>query len=135
MSVSPRNVGAVTVFVEDLARSRAFYERVFEPEVVHEDDDSTVFRFDNLLVNLLTVGAARALVEPGDVGDRDAGPRFQLTIWVDDVDAACARLRARGVTLLSGPIDREWGQRTASFTDPAGTLWELAQDLRPTEGL
>jgi uncharacterized glyoxalase superfamily protein PhnB len=33
------------------------------------------------------------------------------------------------VTLLNGPIDREWGKRTASFTDPDGNIWEVAQDL------
>jgi len=33
------------------------------------------------------------------------------------------------VTLLNGPMDREWGVRTASFTDPDGHIWELAQAL------
>jgi lactoylglutathione lyase len=26
-------------------------------------------------------------------------------------------------------MNREWGKRTASFTDPDGHLWEIAQDL------
>jgi uncharacterized glyoxalase superfamily protein PhnB len=50
---------------------------------------------------------------------------MQLTIGVDDVDALCERLTARGVTLLNGPMDRPWGIRTASFTDPAGHIWEI----------
>jgi uncharacterized glyoxalase superfamily protein PhnB len=33
------------------------------------------------------------------------------------------------VTLLNGPMDREWGMRTASFTDPDGHIWEIAQQL------
>jgi lactoylglutathione lyase len=48
---------------------------------------------------------------------------------VDHADATCAELQARGVALLNGPIDREWGMRTASFTDPAGNIWEVAQEL------
>ena len=76
--------------------------------------------------------AAHELIEPGTVADREAGSRFQLTIWVDDVDAACAELADRGVTLLNGPVDREWGVRTASFADPAGHLWEVAQQLAGT---
>jgi catechol 2,3-dioxygenase-like lactoylglutathione lyase family enzyme len=39
---------------------------------------------------------------------------------VDDVDAACAELAQLGVPLIDGPVDRPWGIRTASFTDPAG---------------
>jgi lactoylglutathione lyase len=63
------------------------------------------------------------------VAGRDAGSRYQLTIGVDDADAVCAELARRGVTLLNGPLDRPWGLRTASFTDPGGHIWEIAQKL------
>lgn len=88
-----------------------------------------MFDFGGTLVNLLSAGAARQLTAPRPVGGAEAGSRFQLTIWVEDANATCAELEARGVTLLSGPRDREWGQRTASFTDPAGHLREIAQTL------
>jgi uncharacterized glyoxalase superfamily protein PhnB len=39
----------------------------------------------------------------------------------------CAVLGERGVALLNGPIDRPWGIRTASFMDPGGHIWEIAQ--------
>lgn len=54
---------------------------------------------------------------------------MQLTLWVDDADAACAELRDRGVAMLDGPQDRPWGQRTAAVADPAAHVWELAQSL------
>jgi len=38
------------------------------------------------------------------------------------------------VGLLNGPVDRPWGMRTASFTDPGGHIWELAQSLDKSEG-
>ena len=38
------------------------------------------------------------------------------------------RSRARGVELLNGPLDREWGVRTAAFADPDGHVWEVAQE-------
>ncbi|WP_435808255.1 VOC family protein [Streptomyces antibioticus] len=46
---------------------------------------------------------------------------------MDDVDAMCKELTSRGVTLLNGPMDRPWGIRTASFKDPGGHIWEIAQ--------
>jgi hypothetical protein len=36
--------------------------------------------------------------------------------------------------LLNGPMNRPWGVRTASFTDPNGLIWEIAADL-PRPGL
>jgi catechol 2,3-dioxygenase-like lactoylglutathione lyase family enzyme len=129
MSVGLRSVGAITLFVEDLERCRAFYQHVFAARVVYEDQNSAVFDFGGTLVNLLTTSAARDLIAPAVVADPEAGSRFQLTIWVEDADATCAQLEKRGVALLSGPIDRAWGQRTASFADPAGHIWEIAQRL------
>jgi lactoylglutathione lyase len=133
MSASLRNVGAITLFVDDLARSRSFYQDVFGLRVVYEDDVSAVFDFGNTLINLLAMPAARELMDPVAVASRDAGSRVLLTIWVDDADAVCAELDRHEVVLLSGPIDREWGKRTASLSDPDGNIWEIAQDLpRPT---
>jgi lactoylglutathione lyase len=133
VSASLQRVGAITLFVEDPSRSKSFYENVFDLPVIYEDEDSAVFRFENALVNLLRISAARSLIDPGAVAAREAGSRFQLSIWVDDADAACSELAARGVELLNGPVDREWGMRTASFTDPDGHIWEVAQELsRPS---
>lgn len=123
----PTGIGAITLFVEDVAAAKQFYREVFGLAVVFEDDDSAVFRFGATLVNLLTTSAARELIEPAAVASRDAGSRLQLTIEVDDVDATCAELARRGVTLLNGPIDRPWGVRTASFVDPGGHIWEIAK--------
>jgi lactoylglutathione lyase len=94
--------------------------------VHYEDDNSVVFLFGGTMVNLLDAGQAPSLVAPAGVASPEAGVRFQFTLGVDDVDATCADLRARGVELLNGPIDRPWGIRTASFRDPAGHIWEIA---------
>jgi len=129
MSATPRSIDAITLFVEDLEQSKLFYRDVFGLSVIFEDENSAVFRFQNTLINLLKIPAARDLIKPGVVAGPDAGSRFQLTIPVDDVDAACAELAAQGVELLNGPMDRPWGIRTASFTDPNGHIWEFAQAL------
>ena len=122
-------VGAITMFVDDRDRAKAFYERAFAAAPVYEDDNSVVFQLENLVVNLLVSREAHGLIAPARVGARDAGSRFQLTIWVDDANAVCDELARRGVELLNGPIDREWGMRTATFTDPDGHVWEVAQQL------
>ena len=75
------------------------------------------------------MSAAPDLIAPAAVARPDAGSRSVLAVFVDDVDAACAELAERGVVLLNGPVDRPWGMRNACFTDPAGHVLELAQDL------
>ena len=120
-------INTVTLFVEDLGAARGFYGEVFGLPLVFEDADSAVFRIGDTLVNLLRSSEAVELVEPATVGGAGAGSRLLLTINVDDVDATCAELATRGVTLLNGPIDRPWGVRTAAFADPAGNVWEIAK--------
>ena len=129
MSESLKSVGAITLFVEDPQRSKAFYEKVFEAPVIFEDENSAVLQFENTIINLLATPAAHELIAPGAVGGRDAGARFQFTIWVEDANAVIAELSNRGVELLNGPLDREWGMRTAAFADPDGHVWEVAQNL------
>lgn len=119
-------VGALTLFVSDTERAKAFYANAFELEAVFEDESSVVFKFENTLVNLLVETEAPGLIAPASVG---TGTRAQFTIWVDDVDAEHAALVGRGVRILNGPQDRPWGQRTIAFADPDGHVWEIAQEL------
>jgi catechol 2,3-dioxygenase-like lactoylglutathione lyase family enzyme len=128
----PSEVEVVTLFVDDIASSKAFYGKVFTAETVWEDAVSSVLRFGGLLINLLETSEAPQLVAPLPVGPSSAGARALLTIRVADVDQVCSALRGIGVELLNGPIDRPWGRRTASFADPSGHVWEIAQLIGPT---
>ncbi len=123
----PSGISTVTLFVEDLAAARQFYMDVFGLPVAFEDDESTVFDFGTNTINLLKSSAAGELIEPAAMAGPESGSRFVFTIPVDDVDAMCEELAARGVELLNGPMDRPWGVRTAAFRDPGGHIWEIAK--------
>jgi len=122
----PKQLAAVTLFVDDLNVTKRFYEKVFGLPLHWSDENSAVFLFGDTMINLLQVSEAPELIEPGVVAPSSSGSRFQFTIGVDDVDATCEELQRRGVVLLNGPMDRPWGIRTASFLDPAGHIWEIA---------
>jgi catechol 2,3-dioxygenase-like lactoylglutathione lyase family enzyme len=128
-----KEIGAITLFVEDLDRSKAFYQDVFGLPALNEDADGVMFRFANTLVFLTKSAAAPRLIGPAHVGTPEAGPRSLMAIIVHDVDAVCAELDKKGVALLNGPADRAWGMRTAAFIDPGGHVWEIAQELPSTE--
>ena len=127
MSLGTNGIEAITLFVEDLDATKQFYQEIFGLPIVFEDDASAVFKFGSTLINLLKITQADELITPALVASHEAGSRFVFTLAVEDVDATCTELSARGVTLLNGPMDRPWGIRTASFVDPAGYIWEIAQ--------
>ena len=129
MNLSRNSMSVITLFAEDLARTKSFYQEVLGLQLLFESENQAVFKFANLVVNLTEAADPLELIAPASVASRDAGARFQLVIQVNDVDAACTELARHGVTLLNGPQDRPWGVRTASFIDPAGHIWEVAQDL------
>jgi lactoylglutathione lyase len=97
VSESLNSVGAITMFVADRDRAKSFYEKAFDAESVYEDGHSIAFKFKNMIVNLLVASEAHDLIGPAVVAGQDAGSRFQLTIGVNDVDAACEDLAIRGV--------------------------------------
>jgi uncharacterized glyoxalase superfamily protein PhnB len=64
-----------------------------------------------------------------------AGSRLGKTasitlVFVDDVDAACARIPAAGGAVLECPTNQAWGLRQAIVGDPEGQRWELTQHIR-----
>jgi len=122
-----KNIFAVTLFTEDLEKSKEFYEKVFGLALDFEGDTSAVFKIGETLINLLQISSADELVAPAKVGSPDDGAQLVFTVHVDDVDAMCQKLTAKGVELINGPMDRPWGIRTASFKDPGGHIWEIAK--------
>ena len=103
--------------VEDLARSREFYE------------DKLGFRLNTSeeAVNGYFIGPHYLVVEqvPNLDGD-DRGRGTVTCVGVDDVDAYHAVLRERGVD--AGAIaDHPWGQRDFYVSDPDGYRWCFAQ--------
>ncbi len=122
----PKELFAITLFEEDLEAAKTFYSEAFGLPVVFEDANSCVFKIGTVLINLLKISQADELVQPAKVAGADCGTRQVMTLPVEDVDALCAQLKAHGVILINGPMDRPWGPRTASFADPGGHIWEIA---------
>jgi catechol 2,3-dioxygenase-like lactoylglutathione lyase family enzyme len=134
MSGWQKKIGAITLFVEDPDRSKAFYQEVFELEPMLEDENGAGFRLEDTFLFLTRSSHAPALIAPAAAGRPGNGPRHVFAIIVDDVDAVCAELAGKGVALLNGPQDREWGMRTANFQDPDGNVWEIATPVAQAEG-
>jgi catechol 2,3-dioxygenase-like lactoylglutathione lyase family enzyme len=127
-----REIGAMTLFVPDLGEARTFYANAFGLQAQPMGEDTAMLRFGDLAVFLHKAAAAAPPV-PEILAEARKGAG-QFAIIVGNVDEVCAEITSRGVQLLSGPADREWGMRTATLTDPAGHIWEIAQELPADDG-
>ena len=60
-----------------------------------------------------------------------SGPRAELFVYVDDVDATAARAEEAGGRLLRPPGEMPWGERVAYVQDPEGNPVALATPVEP----
>ena len=121
------SVDYVILYVRDLERSISFYREVI----------GLPFKFtESGYAEFATEGTKFALFEwarlPQLIGREaiNGEATMEVAFLVDDVDREAERLRRAGVTVLSGPVDRPWQQRTFHLLDPDGHVVELAQELR-----
>ena len=103
-----------------------FYGAKLGLDLVFSDDNSALYRMGGTFINLLVASEGLELVTPAKVGNAASGVTAVYTVKHPDVDLTAAQLKAAGVTLLNGPIDRPWGVRTMSFQDPSGHTFEVA---------
>lgn len=122
-----KSIGAMTLFVPDVDEARKFYETAFGTEA-HEFDDGAVMLRGTEPILFLHKTAARVEPVPEVLEEARKGAG-QFAIIVPDVDAVSAEITGRGVEPISGPADRPWGMRTVTFADPAGHIWEIAQEI------
>lgn len=73
---------------------------------------------------VVTVDSPRELLGL-EVGER---PRFELFVYVDDVDRCVEQLQTAGAAVLRQPEDMFWGERVAYVADPEGNPVALAAD-------
>jgi lactoylglutathione lyase len=126
-----KRIDVIDMYIEDVAGTRAFYERAFGlPAQVHPDG-LAYFTFGETMMHLRDMDSAAEFIAPARAATSKEGTRGVFTIFTEDVDAACAELAGRGVTLLNGPADRWWGVRDACFADPSGQIWEIAGRRAP----
>ncbi|HEX6782654.1 MAG TPA: VOC family protein [Solirubrobacterales bacterium] len=146
MSGSIQSLENVGIVVEDLAVVKEFFvdlglEQVGEAEVGGEWVDRVVGLEDVLCeICMLQTSDGHGRLElmrfhspPAREGDSDAAPNTygirRLAFSVDDVDAAVARVRDRGLELLGDVVQYEEIYRLCYVRGPEGIIVMLAERL------
>lgn len=115
---------------KDLEASIAWYRDALGFNVAHSFEHE-----GKVTAAVIVAGNVRIVLnqDDGKLGwDRIKGQGFYLQVNVataSDVDAAAARLKAAGWTLLDEPADRYWGARMFQFRDPDGFKFGVSTPL------
>ncbi len=114
------------LFFDDAAAAMQWYGRVFGFEEISRWPGA-----DGVVANAeMRIGTTELWLDgSGKRADTDPRPHW-LGVWVDDVDAVCARVRAAGVS-CDDPVDRDFGVRMLNVADPFGYLWGFIRRLHP----
>jgi catechol 2,3-dioxygenase-like lactoylglutathione lyase family enzyme len=119
MPAAPR-LWYVNVFVTDLERAVAFYEKTLGFPLRFKDER---FGYAGFLPEGIRLGVAR--VAPGSPEAALAGRHTGVGLGVPDLNAAYEELKAKGVRFTMVPTKQPWGGYMAMIADPDGNLFYL----------
>jgi catechol 2,3-dioxygenase-like lactoylglutathione lyase family enzyme len=98
--------------VEDISAARRFYGDLLDLDVLMDHGWITTYGSREQMTVQISVATQ---------GGSDT-PVPDLSIEVDDVDAALERMREAGIAIEYGPADEPWGVRRFYVRDPFGKL-------------
>jgi catechol 2,3-dioxygenase-like lactoylglutathione lyase family enzyme len=115
-----REIAAVTLATHDMARAVRFYDALgFRLRYGGERAAFTSFAVGRGHLNLIAAPPHHRWAWWG-----------RVILYVEDVDALYARVRAQGLEPEAAPRDAEWGERYFHLVDPDGHELSFARPLR-----
>ena len=120
----------VTLGVNDLARSTAFYEALGFHRKAKKSEGVSFFEAGGVILSLWS--PEEIAKDAGIAPARPSDFRGTSLAWnvasPAEVDAAMARAKAAGATITRAAETVFWGGYTGVFADPDGHLWEVAHN-------
>ncbi len=125
--MTPQRITLITLGVEDMARSRAFYAALGWQMHPQSQESVTFYQANGFAFGLFGKDdLAKDQGRPGAVLGTGAVTLAQNFGTEAEVDAAYARALEAGATALKAPEKVFWGGYSGYFADPDGHVWELA---------
>jgi uncharacterized protein len=123
-----QRVTVITLGVEDLARSRRFYEALGWKTGAGPEDDVVFFQAGEMV---LALWDRTRLAQDSCVEDAPGWGGVTLALNLGspgEVDEATEQARAAGARIGREPAKTFWGGYSAVFVDPDGHPWEIAHN-------
>ncbi|GAA4668261.1 VOC family protein [Frondihabitans cladoniiphilus] len=114
---------SIRIITDDIDRLTAFYEEVTGTTAARP---APVFAEIRTSSALLAIGSTATVAMLGDRAPQPGrNDSVIVEFLVEDVDAEFERLRSSLDTVVLEPTTMPWGNRSALFRDPDGTLVNL----------
>jgi len=122
------------IYVRDVGRALSFYEGLLGFEETYRQPIEGEPGYVGLTLGDSRMSLVDARWPAEQIGvERGAGPRFELFVYVEDVDAAIEQIRAAEGPVLREPEDMPWGERLGYVEDPDGNSVSLAASSTDTD--
>ncbi|MFC3165284.1 VOC family protein [Ciceribacter thiooxidans] len=124
-----RRISIITLGVEDLQRSTAFYEKLGWRHSAASQEAITFMKLKGIVLALFSreALAADAGVAPG-TGGFSGVTLAQNVESPAEVDRVIDFAVSCGASLVKSPREVFWGGYSGYFADPDGHLWEVAHN-------
>lgn len=118
----------ITLGVEDLTTSNAFYENTFGWKKLSSSNEGvSFFQLNGILLSLYP---KEKLAEDAQVSHEGKGFKaFSIaycTKTKEEVNELINTLKAKGVKVVKAPEEAFWGGYSGYIADPDDNLWEIA---------
>ena len=123
-----QRLSLITLGVDDLARSRGFFEDGLGWRPLATYPDTAFYQLPGLVLGLfLRTLLAEDAQRPVDGGSSGVTLAINQRSR-EEVDAAMAQALKAGARSLKAPVETPWGGYSGYFADLDGHVWELAHN-------
>ena len=125
-------LGYVLLYVPDVGRAAAFWQRAFGLELgfVHDSGTYTELATGLTVLGFVDENLAESNVGPSRKNRPGGAPAgIEVALTTPEVEAAYAHALAAGATAVKAPTRKPWGQLVSYVRDPDGILVELCSPM------
>ena len=115
------------IAVEDIARSRDFYERVLGQQVKFDFGENVTYQGDFAIHR--RAHFQQLLGEPTRYPVVPRAHNGELYFEADNIETVLDRLKRNSVEFIHELREQPWGQRVMRFYDPDGHIVEIGEPL------
>lgn len=110
--------------VDDINRSRRFYENIMKQEVRYDFGENVVFKGD-FAIHLKSHFSDLIDGKPIAAG----GNNFELYFEYDDVESFAGELQKSGIVFVHEVREQPWRQKVVRFYDPDHNIIEVGESM------
>lgn len=117
----------VVLFVEDIDKSKKFYQDLFSLEIEHDFGENVSFK--NAFSLWQKKRAEKIIFKSEREGSSNTNKNVELYFESEEMEVVWEKIQKSSVEIIHGLKEEPWGQRTLRFFDPDHFIVEVAEPL------